>query len=64
MGELGGTETAEAMRRIRPDLPIVLASGYHDFGTSKNLEQFKHLVELDKPYTMSELGQAIDQVVG
>jgi PAS domain S-box-containing protein len=64
MGELGGAETAEAMRRIRPDLPIVLASGYHDFSVSKNLEPASHLVELDKPYTMSELGQAIDQVVG
>jgi PAS domain S-box-containing protein len=64
MGELGGAETAAAMRTIRPALPIVLASGYHDFGTTKSHEPEIHLVELDKPYTMSELGQAIDQAVG
>jgi PAS domain S-box-containing protein len=64
MGELGGAETAEAMRRIRPELPIVLASGYHDYSTSTSMEPDKHLVELDKPYTMSELGHAIDKAVG
>ena len=63
MGRMGGTETAEAMRTIRPGLPIVLASGFHDFGTGKALIQKDHLVELDKPYTISELEQAIDQAV-
>ncbi|OHD79226.1 MAG: hypothetical protein A3J97_08110 [Spirochaetes bacterium RIFOXYC1_FULL_54_7] len=64
MGELGGAETAEAMRTIRPGLPIVLASGFHDFGAGKNLGPDSHLVELDKPYTITELGQAIDRAVG
>jgi PAS domain S-box-containing protein len=63
MGEMGGTETAKAMRIIRPGLPIVLASGFHDFGTGKAQEQEDRLVELDKPYTISELEQAIDQVI-
>jgi PAS domain S-box-containing protein len=63
MGDLGGTETAEAMRITRPGLPIVLASGFHDFGSGKSLQQEDHLVELDKPYTISELERAIDHAV-
>ena len=63
MGEMGGAETAEAMRAIRSNLPIVLASGFHDFSTSRAAKLEAHLVELDKPYTISELEQAIDKVV-
>ena len=63
MGRMGGTETAEAMRALRPDLPIVLASGFHDFNTGNRLEPAQHIVELDKPYTISELGQAIEQAM-
>jgi PAS domain S-box-containing protein len=63
MGEPGGAETAEAMRTIRPGLPVVLASGFHDFGTGKKMAQQDHLVELDKPYTISELESAMERAV-
>lgn len=64
MGELGGAETVKAMRTLRQGLPIVLASGFHDYGARKTSQPDEHLVELDKPYTISELGQALDQAVG
>lgn len=63
MGDPGGVETAKAMRAIRPDLPIVLASGLHDYGSGRDTNPEEHFVELDKPYTLAELCQAIDQAL-
>jgi len=64
MGDLPGDEVAARMRERRPDLPVVLVSGLHDdkSDASKTFDPAFSL--LPKPYTITELGQAIDAAMG
>jgi signal transduction histidine kinase len=60
MTGMTGMELAERVRRIRPDLPIVLATGYAEVPIGDNLD----LVRLDKPYRLDRLAAAIASVMG
>lgn len=60
MGDLPGNEVAARMRLQRPGLPIILVSGLHDEKSDVSGAP-EHVFELlPKPYTITELGQAID----
>jgi signal transduction histidine kinase/ActR/RegA family two-component response regulator len=59
MPHMTGPALAEAARRVRPDLPVVLATGFLD-------EKIRHAVEaigidqvLCKPYTVADLSAAL-----
>jgi CheY-like chemotaxis protein len=54
-----GTELAEQARRRRPDLPVLLMSGY----ASALLEAPTGWDLLRKPYTRAELGRAMARVL-
>lgn len=64
MGEIGGDEAGLRMRAQRPDLPLVLASGFHDEGTARAFPAEARAAVIDKPYTMDELAKAIDVAAG
>jgi PAS domain S-box-containing protein len=60
MPGMTGSELARRLRQFRPDLPIVLASGYTDLPPGSVQE----LVRLTKPYTEDQLRKAIEEVTG
>jgi signal transduction histidine kinase len=59
MAGMTGMELAERIRRIHPELPIVLATGYADVSIGDNLD----VARLDKPYRLDRLAAAIASVM-
>ena len=55
MPELTGLQLAEAVRAHRPDLPIILATGYAELPTDAD----PGLLRLSKPFTQADLTQAV-----
>jgi len=58
MAEMTGTELARAVRRQRPDLPIVIMTGYLD--VSGIDAQISDAALLKKPYHLNELSAAVE----
>jgi signal transduction histidine kinase len=59
MPGMTGTELASRIRRMRPDLPIVIATGYADVPNDD-----PSLPRLAKPYKQRELAAVIDSLIG
>ncbi len=55
MPKMTGVELAEAVRALRPDLPILLATGYASFPDGTEID----LPRLNKPYTQGQLAGEI-----
>jgi signal transduction histidine kinase/CheY-like chemotaxis protein len=60
MPGMTGLQLAEEARRLRPDLPILLATGYADLPDQSTLE----LPRLSKPYQQRQLAEQIAQMLG
>ena len=60
MPGMTGLQLAEAARRLRPDLPILLATGYADLPTRASFE----LPRLSKPYQQKQLAEQITSLIG
>jgi signal transduction histidine kinase len=60
MPGMTGLELAEEARRLRPGLPILLATGYADLPTQTDLE----LPRLSKPYQQRQLAEQIASLLG
>jgi two-component system, cell cycle sensor histidine kinase and response regulator CckA len=63
MPELGGLEAFELIRRICPEVPTVLSSGYNEDVLYPDLATVKGLSLLQKPYGRAELLRAIRQAI-
>jgi PAS domain S-box-containing protein len=61
MPGLSGTELARELRRLRPDLPIILLSGYIYPEDVDSLRQLDVGEVMQKPYTVDELALAIER---
>jgi signal transduction histidine kinase len=59
MPKMTGAQLAHAAREIRPDLPILLATGYADFADGVGPE----LPRLDKPYDQVQLSRGIRRLL-
>ncbi|MGC2856756.1 PAS domain-containing protein [Novispirillum sp. DQ9] len=57
-GRLGGVDLARSIRHLRPDLPVVLTTGY-----SENIAQADAFHILRKPYRIEELVATLDEVL-
>ena len=57
MPGMTGLQLAEAARKLRPDLPILLATGYADLPTASDLPR------LSKPYQQKQLAEHIGVLV-
>jgi DNA-binding NtrC family response regulator len=55
MPKMSGVELAEAARQLRPNLPVVIATGHPTLQGS----QGRPWVTLAKPFTREELGDAV-----
>jgi len=60
MPGMTGLQLAEEARRLRPDLPILLATGYADLPSHSDLE----LPRLSKPYQQRQLAEQIAHLLG
>jgi len=60
MPGMTGLQLAEAARKLRPGLPILLATGYADLPTRSKVE----LPRLSKPYQQRQLADRIAALVG
>jgi signal transduction histidine kinase len=60
MPGMTGSELANRIRASRPELPIILATGYADVPSSNDHE----MPRLDKPYRLDNLSSAIASAVG
>jgi CheY-like chemotaxis protein len=60
MPGMTGLQLAEEARRLRPGLPILLATGYADLPATAELE----LPRLSKPYQQRQLAEQIASLLG
>jgi len=59
MPRRNGWETLQALRKIRPDIPVILASGYDEARAMSGDHADQPQVFLNKPYQMETLKQAV-----
>jgi len=63
MPRLDGWQTLAAMRGIRPDIPVILASGYDEASVMAGDQVERPQVFLGKPYGFEELREAIGRTL-
>lgn len=59
MPQMSGVQLAQEIRARRPDLPIILATGYAELPNDVSSD----LPRLDKPYMQDDLARAIRTAV-
>jgi PAS domain S-box-containing protein len=64
MPDLTGAELTERVRQIRPDLPVVICSGFTAQLTAERIEELGINEFLLKPITRKQLGEAIQRALG
>jgi CheY-like chemotaxis protein len=57
-----GDELISDLRKLCPDLPIIVASGYGDDELRRKLKAYDGFVFLNKPYEQASLRAAIDSL--
>jgi len=62
-GGMGGREAIAAIRQIDPHTPAIVSSGYSDDPVMADPEHYGFNGVVPKPYELSELGEAIAQVL-
>lgn len=63
MPRLDGWGTLAALRALRPDLPVILASGYSEAQAMEGAHAERPQVFLHKPYSMADLEAALEAVM-
>ena len=58
-----GTELAAALRRLKPDLPVVIMSGYFAKISPQALDELGQVELLAKPFTTDELAHAVHRAL-
>ena len=63
MPEMSGEETFERLKQIRPDVKVVLASGYSLNGKAAGIMAKGCLAFLQKPFTTADLSRTVREVL-
>ncbi len=63
-GGMGGAEAVKYIREMRSDVAVVVSSGYADDSVMANFKAFGFDAILPKPFTLSELRQAMADLDG
>jgi two-component system, cell cycle sensor histidine kinase and response regulator CckA len=63
MPVLGGVEAAISLKTHRPDLPILMMTGYPSHGQAKTVEIPEHFRVLEKPFEITELLKVMREVI-
>ncbi len=64
MPGMNGWQTIAALRKIQPDLPAILSSGYEESEVMGPNDKESSLVFLQKPYSMTALKNALNRSIG
>ncbi len=64
MPDMGGWETLAAMRKVRPDIPAILASGYDEARAMAEDHSERPQAFLHKPYRREALKMALEKALG
>jgi CheY-like chemotaxis protein len=59
MPKMNGKQFAESVNKIRPDMPIVLLTGYGDLIAKENINQWGINELLIKPFKLQELSEVV-----
>lgn len=62
MPNLTGTDLATAIHAIRPEIPVILMSGYAAAAGTAPLDQARVVAVLPKPFTFDELATIVQRV--
>jgi len=63
MPEMSGEKAFYALRDIRPDIPVILATGYSADWKTREMLQHGVTSFLQKPYSLNELNVAISEII-
>ncbi len=63
MPNMKGDAFTLELKRIRPEIPIILCSGYNDISTANKLKKFGVSAIAAKPVSLKELTQLIRSVL-
>lgn len=63
MPEMNGEETLRLLQEMRPELPVILISGYHEQEALKPFRHLKYAGFLQKPFMPEDLLGAIQRVL-
>jgi len=63
MPGLNGMETLELLRELRPELPVLLATGYLDPGNEARLKTFGNAMSIAKPFSIADLDGMLRKIV-
>jgi len=64
MPRMDGREVLAAIRETRPDIPVILASGYDEASVMSGDHAERPQAFLAKPYGLDELRKAISRMIG
>jgi PAS domain S-box-containing protein len=59
---LSGDQLAWELKKIRPDFPVVMATGYSNLISHENLESFHCQALINKPYTLNKLRSVVGRL--
>lgn len=63
MPRMGGKETLMRLMESYPDIRVLISSGFHQEGTTNDLEKIGAKGFLQKPYSIRELGIAVAEAI-
>ena len=63
-GGMGGEEAISMLQELDPDVKAICASGYAHSAVISNYHQYGFGRALAKPYRLSELAQALNDLIG
>jgi len=63
MPRMDGVQTLAELRRIRPDIPVILASGYAERELQSRLAGLEVSALIEKPYDFDKLASILQQVL-
>jgi PAS domain S-box-containing protein len=63
MPRMNGFEAAQKMRLLRPDIPVIFATGYDQSLVEKHLHKLENSILISKPFGPNELDQLIISMV-
>jgi CheY-like chemotaxis protein len=64
MPDMDGSETLVELRRIRPDVPVVISSGYGAEQISDRFSAQKPTAYIQKPFRLEDLKAVLSQAFG
>ena len=64
MPRMDGHQAFQALRSLKPNLPVIISSGYNAQNTAELLQGPGPSAFLHKPYTMRDLKKVVDATVG